>query len=661
MRIDLTTMLAASAALASFPVLADTPAETAAAFGARQAVQDISLSPDGTQIAFIVPTAGQGAELYTVALTEGAAPRAALIVGGKPERLAGCAWVSNDRLTCTVYGVVESPTDILPFSRVFAVNAKGGDQTMLSTRTSDDTIGSQLYGGGIIDWHGGHDGSVLMQRNYLPKVGIDSLIKSSDTRAGIGVDRVDTRTLVHTTVEQPKGDAEEYITDGIGNVRIAGFNPPAGQTGYSSKMIRYSFRAANSHAWQPLGTYDMLSHVGFAPYAVDAKRDVAIGLEKQDGRYALVEKSLDGTGAEKTLFRRPDVDVGGLAQIGRQRRVVGATYETDVTRIAYFDPDIKAMDEALRRALPQYPIVDIIDASEDENRLLIRAASDNDPGRYYVYDRAAHKLQVLMQARPQLEGRTLATVRAITYPAADGTMIPAYLTLPPGGVTKGLPTIVMPHGGPSARDDWGFDWFSQFYAARGYAVLQPQYRGSSGYGDSWFRDQGFKKWRVAIGDVDDAGRWLVAQGIADPKKLVIVGWSYGGYAALQSAVLDPGLFKAVVAVAPVTDLFTLKEQYRHWSDFTIASQFIGDGPHIVEGSPAQNAGKIIVPVLLVHGTADANVRYVESTMMQSRLRSSGGQVEMLSFPGLDHQLDDGAARARMLEKSDAFIRAAIGR
>ncbi|MEI9851159.1 MAG: alpha/beta fold hydrolase [Sphingomonas sp.] len=120
----------------------------------------------------------------------------------------------------------------------------------------------------------------------------------------------------------------------------------------------------------------------------------------------------------------------------------------------------------------------------------------------------------------------------------------------------------MPHGGPGARDEWGFDWLAQFFAARGYAVLQPNFRGSAGYGEDWFLENGFKSWRTAIGDVNDGGRWLVGQGIAAPAKLAIVGWSYGGYAALQSAVLDPELFKAIVAIAPVTDLGALKEESR---------------------------------------------------------------------------------------------------
>jgi dipeptidyl aminopeptidase/acylaminoacyl peptidase len=252
----------------------------------------------------------------------------------------------------------------------------------------------------------------------------------------------------------------------------------------------------------------------------------------------------------------------------------------------------------------------------------------------------------------------LAKVQPVTYPAADGTLIPGYLTLPPGAETaKGLPAIVLPPGGPSARDEWGFDWLSQFYAARGYAVLQPNFRGSAGYGDAWLQDRGFKSWRVAIGDVLDAGRWLISQGIADPNRLGVVGWSYGGYAALQSAVVEPGFFKAVVAIAPVTDLESLKEERRHWTDYDLTRKFVGEGPHTREGSPARNADKIKVPVLMFQGTYDRNVSINQSRLMDAQLDKAGAKHQLVTWDGLDHYLEDGEARAEMLRKSDEFLRA----
>jgi dipeptidyl aminopeptidase/acylaminoacyl peptidase len=224
----------------------------------------------------------------------------------------------------------------------------------------------------------------------------------------------------------------------------------------------------------------------------------------------------------------------------------------------------------------------------------------------------------------------------------------------------GLPAIVMPHGGPSARESWGFDWLAQYFANRGYAVLQPNYRGSAGYGDAWLVDNAFHSWSVAISDVLAAGRWLVKQGTAAPGHLAIVGWSYGSYAALQSAVVDPDLFKAVVAIAPVTDLATLKEEAWMFTNFRTVSDFVGSGESMHEGSPIEHAERIKAPVLLFHGVLDFNVGVDESRRMAARLKAVGRDCELVTFDKLDHQLEDSAARTQLLRQSDAFLRKALG-
>jgi dipeptidyl aminopeptidase/acylaminoacyl peptidase len=236
--------------------------------------------------------------------------------------------------------------------------------------------------------------------------------------------------------------------------------------------------------------------------------------------------------------------------------------------------------------------------------------------------------------------------------------VPAYLTLPPDGRPTGR-AIVLPHGGPGARDEWGFDWLAQFYAGEGYAVLQPNFRGSSGYGDAWFERNGFRDWRTAIGDVTDAGKWLIAQKLATPGGLGIVGWSYGGYAALQSAVTVPGLFRAVVAIAPVTDLGRLKEESRYWSNHDVVADFIGSGKDVDEGSPARHADRVTAPVLLFHGSMDRNVDVGESVLMDQRLKAAGKASQLIAYDGLDHYLDDSDARADLLRRSAAFLAASL--
>jgi dipeptidyl aminopeptidase/acylaminoacyl peptidase len=342
------------------------------------------------------------------------------------------------------------------------------------------------------------------------------------------------------------------------------------------------------------------------------------------------------------------------------QRVIGYTFAEEKRRAEYFDPEYKTLVSALSHALPNLPMVSVERANADGSKVLIFAGSDNDPGRYFVFDKKTKNLAEILLVRPELENRKLANVRPVSVKSRDGMMIPAYLTLPPGKEAKNLPAVVLPHGGPSARDEWGFDWLAQYLAAKGYAVLQPQYRGSAGFGDAWLMQNGFKSWKTSIGDITASAHWLADQGIADPKRLAVVGWSYGGYAALQSEVTEPSLFKAVAAIAPVTDLAMLKRESENYTNRQIVADFVGSGPHIAEGSPLRHAAAIRVPVLLVHGDLDQNVDVLESEKMDAALRAAGTQVEFLRFKSLDHQLEDRAARTEMLTKIGQLLARTIG-
>jgi dipeptidyl aminopeptidase/acylaminoacyl peptidase len=635
------------------------PFDAAAAFGARPSIADLSLSPDGTSIVYVAPIAGQGSVVYTLSLANGAKERVALFVNGKPDRLEGCDWVTNDRLVCSIYGVVNPGIGLVPFSRLVAVNADGKNLQLLSKKDNEFTRGLQIGGGQVIDWLPDENGAVLMARNYIPDEHLGSRLSSS--REGLGVDRVDTRTLAIKTIEPARNGAVVYISDGRGKVRIVGVKGTSNAGNVDTGVITYLYRTPASREWHKLGEHNEESQVGFEPEAVDPDLNVAYGFKKKDGRLALYSVTLDDSPQEKLIYERPDVDVTHLMRIGRRLHVVGVSYVTDTRHSEIFVAEIAQLLTSLSKALPQQPILRVADASIDESKMLVFAGSDTDPGVYYLFDRKAAQLRPLLAVREPLIGAKLASVKPLSYPATDGTVIPGYLTLPPGVESaKGLPAIVMPHGGPSARDVWGFNWLAQFYASRGFAVLQPNFRGSAGYGDAWLAENGFKSWPIAIGDVLAAGHWLVSQGIADPARLGIVGWSYGGYAALQSAVVEPGFFKAVVAIAPVTDLPALKEEWRGWTNFELERARIGNGPEIHTGSPAEHADKIKVPVLLFHGGMDRNVNIGQSKRMAAGLTAAGVKNELVTWDELDHQLDDSTARTQMLRQSDAFLRRAFG-
>lgn len=626
-----------------------------ALFGVRETVQQIDLSPDGNRVVYISPGPGRTSLALVADLASKAEPQVAIASNGKPEKLTWCKFVSNSRLICQIYGIADASSFLVPYTRLIALDIDGKNIKMLGQKSSQYDESYRQFDGEIVDWLPGEDDAVLMARQYIPetaKMGT-KFVRSEE---GVGVDRIDTRTMQTSKIEKASKQADWYISDGLGNIRIKAYRPLLGSTGQQSDKIIYSYRKTGTTDW--LHFSDLENRTGMQPIGVDDASNSAYVLKNLEGRLALYRVKLDGTMTSELVIKNNKVDIENIIRINSDSKIIGVSYIDDKRRIEYFDPKYKKLNATLSKALPTLPIIGIVQTSLDENKVLVFAGSDSDPGRYYVIDVNKKALNEILLVRPTLENQNLASVKPIIYPAADGTSIPAYLTMPPGMENaKGLPAIVLPHGGPSARDEWGFDWLSQFLAHQGYAVIQPNYRGSNGYGDEWLQENGFKSWRISIGDVNSAGKWLVSQGIADPKKLAIVGWSYGGYAALQTSVLDSNLFKAIVAIAPVTDLDMVKAEASITNAHSSTIKFIGNGPHIQQGSPLQNVDKINSPVLMFHGDMDLNVGVQQSRKMDAKLKSAGKQSELVVYQGLEHQLDDSNARAQMLDKIAAFLKA----
>ena len=584
---------------------------------------------------------------------EGAKPKVVASTGGKPEYLQNCGWVSADRLACKIVSTQRYVDDVYSSSNIFAVDAAGGNAKSLSQRRGQNALSYDLRGGDVVDLLPDEDGAILMTRSYVPEAKIGSLIEKK--LEGLGVDRIDTRSGGTKRIEAPQADAFNYVSDGHGAVRIMGLQETKG-TGYASGDYKFLYRPLGKSGWSDLSTYHARDNSGFYPVAVDRAANLAYGYEKTDGRDALVSVALTPGLEKKILFAHPQVDITGLIRVGRDRRAVGASFVTDHRQAVYFDAEVAALVKSLGKALGS-KAVHIGDMSADGQQVLVWAGSDVDPGQYYLFDKAARKLSLIMPDRPELAGRTLAAMQSVSYKAADGTMIPAYLTLPPGKESaKGLPAIVMPHGGPEARDEWGFDWMVQYYAARGFAVIQPQFRGSTGFGEQWMMRNAFHAWRTAIGDIADAGRWLVAQGVADPAKLTVAGWSYGGYAALQVQAVDPSLFKAVVAIAPLTDIGDWMRRSRWNSSYLMEQDRVGSDT--AQASPSNHAAEFRAPVLMFHGTDDNNVDISQAKIMQAKLEGAGKRSQLVIYDGLEHSLVDSDVRADLLQKSADFLLAA---
>ncbi len=610
-----------------------TPSALAAAFGARVGASSPALSPDGKFLVYIAPGAGQLTVAVVMNLADGATTPITY-ADGKPLKLKFCGWSAADRLVCLLSGISKVDGTKLAWNRLVAVDADGKPSLPLGSRKSSFTV--RQDDGEVLDWMAGVDGIVLMSR-------------------GNGAERVDTRTGKGVPVKPAVGTG---WTDGSGTVRITGLYGTDAH-GMLNGKATYWYRLRGSSEQKLFSRVDANDN-GLYPVAVDGTLNLAYAVQKKDGRRALYSVALDGTMKTDLIYADPTVDVDSVETIGRHDRVIGLRYVTDKTHIVYFDAGYRALAQSLAKALPKLSDIAFVSASADEKRVLLFAESDIDSGHYFLFDRDTRKLTEVLVPRADLSGMQLSEQRSITYPAADGTLIPAYLTLPPGSTGRHIPAIVMPHGGPSARDVWGFDWLPQYFAQKGYAVIQPQFRGSTGFGEDFEKKSGFISWPTAIGDVIDAGRWMIAQGIADPDRLGIFGWSYGGYAALQANVVDPALFKAVVAVAPVTDLYRLKADAENFTNARLVAKQVGSGILRDQGSPDHYAERFRAPVLMFHGDQDINVDILQSRLMDGALRRAGKSSRLVVYPGLDHQLDDSAARTDLLTQADTFFAKSLG-
>jgi len=334
----------------------------------------------------------------------------------------------------------------------------------------------------------------------------------------------------------------------------------------------------------------------------------------------------------------------------------------------YFDPKLESLQRGLEKAFPGLS-VHAVSSDLTRQTVIVATEGPKNPLTYYLLDRATHSAATIASSYPDLQPSDLGDMKPHPYKARDGLDIHAYLTLPPGNADKNLPLVVMPHGGRDARDVLGFDWIGQFFANRGYAVFQPNYRGSSGYGHK-FTEAGLQQWGLKMqDDITDGVKKLIADGTVDPKRVCIVGASYGGYAALAGATFTPDLYACAVSFAGISDLPKVLQSERvengqgsqamsFWLS-RIGSQY-ADSEQLRATSPARHAEQVKCPILLMHGEGDTTVRIAQSELMYDALQSAHKDVQFVRFPGEDHYFTLASTRARFLGEVEKFLAAHIG-
>jgi dipeptidyl aminopeptidase/acylaminoacyl peptidase len=353
------------------------------------------------------------------------------------------------------------------------------------------------------------------------------------------------------------------------------------------------------------------------------------------------------------LFSHALVDVG-QPLLRSDRRLLGVQYDVERPYVWYANPKHRELIDRLERIYPNR-VHEIVDSSEDQKILLIESYSDTDAGTYFLYDVDKDKLQKLGTSYPELDPNTLGNMRHVVYKAADGTEIPGYLTIPTGAEKKNLPLVVMPHDGPDSRDSWKFSYLRTFLANRGYAVLQPNYRGSDGFGEQW-RAAAKNDWGgLVYSDILDGTRWAVSEGIADPKRICIVGVGFGGYQALLGATRNSDTFKCAASINGISDLEQQRRQGQA-AGKTVTHRDVGGETE----SPIENASKVNIPVLIIHGTRDWQVQLEQSETMAAALEKYKKDVDYVTIKNATHDLDRKSDRVTVLKEIETFLKENLG-
>lgn len=453
------------------------------------------------------------------------------------------------------------------------------------------------------------------------------------------------------TVLTPRAEIMDYVADASGVVRLG--------YGYfsESRTARLIYRANGESAFSTLDRANYRKDEKLSvPAAFLANPDKALTISDADGFKTLYELDLRTLERGKKLFGATGFDIGGLVSNPLDDSVVGIHVAENRARIHWIDPALAQTQAEIDAAVGTGNAL-ITSWDRSMSNLLVKLGGPDQAGAYYVYNRAlGGKMTRLAFVDDNLRTRRLAPVSTIHFKARDGLELSAVLTLPKDRAAKNLPLILLPHGGPQARDVEQWDWWVQFLAWRGYAVIQPNYRGSTGFGTALV-EKGYGEWGLKMqDDLNDAVTHLADAGIADPKRVCIAGASYGGYAAMRGAQRDGKLFRCAISYAGVSDLGALAE---YDSQFLMGAEFRAGlkqkAPDFDAVSPLRHPEEFSTPILIMHGKLDLRVPVKQSRDMAEKLKDAGKNYRYVEQPLGDHHFSREADRLQFLKEMDAFL------
>ncbi|MDB5417409.1 MAG: prolyl oligopeptidase family protein [Phenylobacterium sp.] len=627
------------------PALAAAP--SASAFGRIPAVVQAAISPDGQHVAVL----GGASDQRSISIATIDQPGLPILALGNVDAV-GLRWADNQHLIARVaiwnsVGLRQA----YRFERNIVVDLQAHAVARLLEHDVDSgwSLEQPVIATTATEPHR------IMMVGLTESTGATGRMDTRLDRKGLdqpfvaGLYSVDPATGRGTLVERGNFDTVGWEVDREGQPRV--------RLQIDEKTSRFTVfgRAKGSSQYTPVWSGDYASRRYYFGYSA---ADDAIYLG-DTGR--LVRKRL-ADGVIEPIGHSVEGSPSLLTDQFRDA-VVGIQSGGEKPTVEWLDPEIGAVHGMLSRAL-KTQWVELEGWSADRTRFVVRASAPNSPAVWYLFDKSRGELSPLGEEYPELKGVALGTTSWITYKARDGLEIPAYLTLPPPGSTGSAkpPLVVLPHGGPTARDHFDFDFLAQFLAVRGYAVLQPQFRGSWGFGKA-FEDAGRGEWGGKMQtDLLDGVAFLATSGQIDAARVCIVGASYGGYAALAGAALHPESYRCAAAIAGVSDLgLLLAEEGRlYGSDSASLSELrhdLGDAPYgkLEAVSPAKQAAAVRAPILLIHGDKDTVVQLEQSLHMADALKAAGRPFQMVVLEGENHYLTMSATRTKTLEAVDAFL------